>query len=128
MAEGVSWLTAGADNMRDAKKNEQLDLTNAQSNIETRSKPIQLLGGQKYQIVYKMYHTVSNTLEDGGFSFAYLKWTSEDIDDELIRPEYFYSKSLAAPTKISSFDPSLYAVGTLDENEDAFVRSFVYKL
>lgn len=51
-----------------------------------------------------MYHTVSNTLKEAGFSYAYLKWSSEDITDEIIKPEYWYTKSTAPPTKINAFD------------------------
>jgi len=58
-----------------------------------------------------MYHTVSNELAEAGFSFAYLKWSSEDINDEIIKPEYFYTKSSVAPTKINAFDPTLYSLG-----------------
>jgi len=40
MASGASWLTSGTDNVREVAKGEGLDLSNAASNIETKSKPI----------------------------------------------------------------------------------------
>lgn len=40
MAQGTSWLTAGSDNIRETKNGEELNLSNAESNIETKSKPI----------------------------------------------------------------------------------------
>jgi hypothetical protein len=55
-----------------------------------------------------MYHTVSNELKEAGFSYAYLKWSSEDINDEIIKPEYWYTKSSVPPTKINAFDPATY--------------------
>jgi len=58
-----------------------------------------------------MYHTVANELTEGGFAYAYLKWSSEDIEDEIIKPEYFYTKSSVAPTKINAFDPTVYNLG-----------------
>jgi len=55
-----------------------------------------------------MYHTVSNELKDSGYSYAYLKWSSDDINDEIIKPEYWYTKSSVPPTKINEFDPATY--------------------
>jgi hypothetical protein len=104
MGEGDSWLDSGDNNIRDGAKEDELALGNNEANIENRSQPDQLLGGQKYQVVYMMYHTVSNTLKEAGFSYAYLKWSSEDIIDEIIKPEYWYTKSTGPPTKINAFD------------------------
>jgi len=53
-----------------------------------------------------MYHTVANSFTESSNSFCYLKWSSDDIEDEIIKPEYFYLKSVQPPAKAMDFDPT----------------------
>jgi len=58
---------------------------------------------------------------------VWLKWSSEDIIEEIIEPTYFYTESAPVPLKVSAIDQNSMSLGQLQENENCFFNTNIYK-
>ena len=75
-----------------------------------------------------MYHSVHNEQDEDGRSFIKLLWGSDEIQPQIIKDDFFYTINKLPPVKTSGFDPDLFELDTLKENDNAFKDSQAYKL
>ena len=125
---GGNWLESHIGNLRKNMKPGVVETNVEAGSISAQSYPISLEGGSKYKLQYEMYHSVHNEESDSAASFARLYWENEYMEKQIIRQDFLYTENKIAPLKVSSWDPRLCQITSLQENDDAFYKSKTFKL
>lgn len=81
------------------------------------SESMTLEGGVFNHIKVKTMHTVHNSLYETGNAFIYLFWESSIIKKQVIPAAYFYTKEVTPAVAPMDYDPLLYKLDALMDND-----------
>lgn len=122
-----SWLDENVGEFQKGKKVEVTDNLHREEKVST-SGQIYLNGGMKYSLNLLFFHSVHNSNDDSPESTAKLYWSSDQLEKQLIDPNFFYTSNKIPPLKISGLNPTTMQLSALKENENAFKDSTEFKL
>jgi hypothetical protein len=102
MGDGDSWLSASDGNVNNGAVSSKKISNKKADGIIAQSKPISLMGGNKYKLEVKMFHSVHNEERESGNSFVRLFWSSNEMEKQIVDGMFFYTVNKIPPVKIST--------------------------
>ncbi|VWU51716.1 LCCL domain-containing protein [Hepatocystis sp. ex Piliocolobus tephrosceles] len=96
--------------------------------IKKYSNPIELVGGEKHEIIVEISYSGHLKYNKTETSFFKLLWKSSRIDEQIIQSGYFFSKNIIPPTRFSLIDANLFEIGLLDKNETIYKKKYTQSI
>ncbi|GAW79088.1 LCCL domain-containing protein [Plasmodium gonderi] len=105
------------------------DLNDESNYVVKMSKPIELVGGDKYKFVLEVSHSSHLKFESGESSLSgnaassasfQLFWKSSRIEKQPIQSNYLFRDNVIPPVRFSRLDADLFDIGIVNTNEQIF--------